>query len=96
MAEEEENLASQKNAIEASKGELKEAGLSEVEHLFGGLSNLLDEVEDVSKVQKRAKEKLVDLELEDIGIGSNGALTFYKSIEEFTEAELIKLSSFLK
>lgn len=96
VAEEEDNLAKQKNSAQASREELKDSDLNKIETLYAGLS-ISDEITDYEKLSKEAKEILTNLELDDyIKIDMSGSLSLSKSIDKFTDEELVKLSSFLK
>lgn len=93
--EEEDNLASQKNASKAARGALEDSNIQGIQMLSGGFS--YDEVKDYSKVAEKAEDKLSNLKLDKyINVRSNGDLVFTKYIKDFTDDELVKLSSFLK
>lgn len=94
-AEEESNIEAQSNAMSTSIAQLTSGGIEQVQTLKHGAS-WGDEVELTDDFSSRTDELIKNSELTDIvSVGKGGTLSFSKSISEFTDEELSKLSTFL-
>ena len=94
-AEETSNIEAQSNAQTTSRAQLVSNGIEEVRSLKHGVS-WGDEVEVDNKFKSKAQQLLIDNSLQGIiSLGDGGTLSFSKSVSEFTDEELSKLSTFL-